>query len=112
MWQGFFESRNLKNHLVSVHQLSDEFKCSHCSKCLPSSFQLKIHEDSHLKIRRYHCKLCDSWYTATHTLAMHIGMRHMGFTKTEAKKHENIKAAKSHEAHEQVADEDAKTNAE
>lgn len=125
----FFSRSTMKHHERAVHQLGDQFLCPHCGRNLPNAHSLKTHIDLHLNKKKFHCRECDSCkvdfifclinlfnnldsfvfpgFTASHTLALHIAMRHLGFSQVEGKKPEHINAAKQHPAYERVADEHA-----
>merc|ERR1712113_799011 len=92
--KAFFGSGQLRNHVKGVHQLDKEYVRPHCDRGLPNAYQLKVHINNHLKKKFYHCRLCDSWYTAGYTLAFHIAVRHLGFSQTDAKKKECITMAR------------------
>ena len=105
--KSFFDKQQLLKHKRAIHHVGKKFECEHCGRLLPDKYQLTIHVNNHLKIKKYHCKQCDQWYTAGHTLAVHIAINHLGCSREESNKPENIAAAKAHTSYEKVSDENA-----
>jgi len=109
----FSNSNKLKVHLRSAHQIMDKrHPCPECGKELPlKSLLLKHIEAAHTDIRHFRCKMCDTFFKRGENLAMHIAVKHMGFSTKEARASRKItQDAKTHPAYEIASDPKSKAS--
>ena len=69
----FASNRELKNHTVKVHNFSDFFVCSYCSKSLSTKQSLKEHINTHTHETPYKCPYpgCGEAFKQTSKLSNH-----------------------------------------
>lgn len=72
----FKRADHLNIHFLRKHTKERGFKCTECTSCFPTNFELKIHQRKHSGNRPFQCNRCDKRYMQSYQLVVHQNSTH------------------------------------
>jgi KRAB domain-containing zinc finger protein len=74
----FSKVANLKSHINSVHEGVKTFSCSYCEKSFTTNQELTRHKVVHAELKPFQCSFCNSSFARNCNLTQHVKIVHEG----------------------------------